>query len=1551
MITIIRDTLSRIAVVLLASMVGSIAGVQANTPEFSPVSHQHAEVQASSAITSRIPKGALPTVLNSISPGLPAAYDWQPLAGADDQPGQAYQAANADQQQGYRLVDGALELSLGDQYQHKHLLRFRLSGFGRAGDLQPVGAIEKTEFPNDNQLRQHYAGELEEWFVNSPVGLEHGFTLNQPPAGSDSQSVVVLALGVSGDLIPQVDADALGVSFLNSQGETLLGYRGLVAYDGTGQHLPVTMQQADSQIHLRVDVSGARYPVTVDPLFQTEIKLDAGSTKESYAYFGWSVAVDGNWMAVGAPYEDSGGLRDSGAVYLFRRSGLSWSLFTRKTADSLEASALFGMAVALSGNTLAVGAEYKDKGALTDAGAVYVFDYGRYCGFPVTYSCWDQRAELGAGTTYDDASDHFGISVDIEGDTLVVGAHQDEATGKSAINNTGVVYVFNRSAGSWNSGTQLVPVGSAAGDNVGYSVAISGSSIAFGARLDDAAGVSAGAVYIYTGAGSSWAAEYKVLGVAAGDQLGYSVDIDGKRMIAGAPYADPNALSLAGEAYIYYRHWNKQFSAYEWLKLTTLEPLQADNVNKDAELNDLFGFNVAIDLDSGGEGTGYALVSAPYNDDNDDQSGSAYLYADNGSGGSWGQIKKLTAHDAAGSDYYGKSVALDAKTAVIGAHYEDDKFINNGAAYVVGTQADSYLTLDLDRHAVLTSETVDASVQLVVGGVSPPDTALSGISIRLLVCNESDVACEDPLKTTTANTDDTGTADFFAFWIPRTAGYYRLVARVYSPATLPDYWEMPVGVGDIIVVQANAGAAVIIEGANVDPANNGEPSHNKTANRIYETLLQRGFTDDRIFYFNQQVGDPDRPGVDARADIAELDSWLLNDTHSLQNYLKDNPGPLHFFMVSHGDRHPTNGSGRFILNPGDGVTPEEIGSQDINGILNTLQALPGMANWPVAITLASCYSGAHIPDVSSLMGRGRVVVTSTMDDQQGYKGPLDSLDRIRGGSFFADEFLQELKQDLSYKQAFKNAAASTEAYTQQDDAVDSLAGQYIDNAMQNPLLDDNGDTAGTNNLSDTPGADGSIARDVYLGVGVWQPETKYIVAETQYLPAPDAINLGLFDLRENIDAVDVVIRPPGTTLLDDLDTEQSEADYIHESMTRFGNTNTFTLPFEFQKPGKWEIWYRPIINGKYVAVRHAVVYVSDGDFVNGPGAFNLLKPVNSAAHAKTRQLFDWEQSLDLSSGGNGPDAVTYKLLIASSNAATDGVLDAPLFSQDEIPSSLYYLGDRVLEDATTYYWQVIAIDSFGHQTPSDIWSFTTDDTNLVGGPLVGNILDSSTALGVDSALVQVNPSAAYSQEGGYFIVTDGIAGPNEATASKASYLNKTVGVVLSYNPSVSTEENFSLQQDAPDTDGDGLSDSFETSIGTNPNEIDSDFDGLNDDVEVGYDGNVGAYDPFHPTTNATGTDLDANSADTDQDGLTDDEEVNNSSDPLDDQSWPNYADGDLNGDGNVNAGDYLIANRIVLDLLMATPTHLAHGDMYPATPDGVINLSDLLLIQQAVIAP
>lgn len=142
----------------------------------------------------------------------------------------------------------------------------------------------------------------------------------------------------------------------------------------------------------------------------------------------------------------------------------------------------------------------------------------------------------------------------------------------------------------------------------------------------------------------------------------------------------------------------------------------------------------------------------------------------------------------------------------------------------------------------------------------------------------------------------------------------------------------------------------------------------------------------------------------------------------------------------------------------------------------------------------------------------------------------------------------------------------------------------------------------------------------------------------------------------------------------------------------------------------------------------------------------------------------------------------------------------------------------------------------------------------------------------------------------------------------------------------------------PDDDNDGLSDVDEAQFGTNPFLVDTDGDTLGDGDEV----NIHGSDPTL--------------MDTDSDGFDDDVEVAAGSDPNDDQSIPGVSSGDINGDGNVDAIDILLATRMSLGPLAPTTNQLLRGDVAPqvggvAVPDGAINISDLIVIQQWVFGP
>ena len=351
------------------------------------------------------------------------------------------------------------------------------------------------------------------------------------------------------------------------------------------------------------------------------------SNAEANDQFGYSVAISGDTLVVGASYEASsvsGGEADNsavstGAVYVFSRSGTTWSQQAFLKASNAEANDRFGWSVAISGDTLVVGAIGEASSATggeadnsaSSAGAAYVFNRSG--------TTWSQQAYLKASNA--EANDRFGLSVAISGDTVVVGAGVEDssATGGEADNSAssaGAAYVFSRNGTTWNQQAYLKASNAEANDRFGMSVAISGDTLVVGARLEDSSvsggeadnsASSAGAVYVFSRNGTTWGqqAYLKASNAEANDQFGYSVAISGDTLVVGAASeassvsggeAD-NSASLAGAAYVFSRSgttWSQQ--AY----------LKASN----AEANDRFGWEVAISGDTLVVGAGGEASSA-----------------------------------------------------------------------------------------------------------------------------------------------------------------------------------------------------------------------------------------------------------------------------------------------------------------------------------------------------------------------------------------------------------------------------------------------------------------------------------------------------------------------------------------------------------------------------------------------------------------------------------------------------------------------------------------------------------------------------------------------------------------------------------------------------------------------------------------------------------------------------------------------------------------------------------------------------------------------------
>ena len=344
------------------------------------------------------------------------------------------------------------------------------------------------------------------------------------------------------------------------------------------------------------------------PPFPTQAYLKASNTREN-AGFGYSVAVSGNTLVIGSPYESSGAtgvdgnqadtsVVDAGAVYVFVRENRLWRqqayLKASNTAappSPMTASQHFGYSVAISGDTIVVGAlgeasaasgvngDQTDRSANL-AGAAYVFVRVR--------GVWSQQAYLKPSNTA--AGQQFGDAVAISGDTIAVAACGESSNARGVNGNqtdtsafaAGAVYVFVRSGTIWSQQAYLKASNTAAFQQFGFAVAISGDTVVVGANGEssNATGVNgnqadnsapaAGAAYVFVRShfanGIFWTQEayLKASNAAAHQNFGVSVAASGDTLVVGAHFESSNALGVngnqadtsspgAGAAYVFVR--------------------------------------------------------------------------------------------------------------------------------------------------------------------------------------------------------------------------------------------------------------------------------------------------------------------------------------------------------------------------------------------------------------------------------------------------------------------------------------------------------------------------------------------------------------------------------------------------------------------------------------------------------------------------------------------------------------------------------------------------------------------------------------------------------------------------------------------------------------------------------------------------------------------------------------------------------------------------------------------------------------------------------------
>ena len=334
--------------------------------------------------------------------------------------------------------------------------------------------------------------------------------------------------------------------------------------------------QADNS----VSASGAVYVLTRVGGVWTQQAYIKASNPGSGDRFGSTIALSGDTLVIGTPQEDSnatgvGGSQadnsasGSGAVYVLTRTGGVWTQQAYLKASNTGASDSFGSSLALSGDTLVVGAFSEDSNATgiggnqadnsaLNSGAAYVFTR--------TGGVWTQQAYLKASNT--EASDSFGSSLALSGDTLAVGAPSEDSTATgvggnqadNSANASGAVYVFTRTGGVWTQQAYLKASNTEATDNFGQSVALSGDTLAVGTPNEDsnATGVggnqadnsasASGAAYVFTRTGGVWTqqAYLKASNAESFDLFGLNVVLDGDVLVVGALGEASNATGIGG---------------------------------------------------------------------------------------------------------------------------------------------------------------------------------------------------------------------------------------------------------------------------------------------------------------------------------------------------------------------------------------------------------------------------------------------------------------------------------------------------------------------------------------------------------------------------------------------------------------------------------------------------------------------------------------------------------------------------------------------------------------------------------------------------------------------------------------------------------------------------------------------------------------------------------------------------------------------------------------------------------------------------------------------
>ena len=329
--------------------------------------------------------------------------------------------------------------------------------------------------------------------------------------------------------------------------------------------------------------SGSVYIYHFNGVSWDEQKLIA-SDGELGDFLGVSVAISQNRVIAGAHYHGTE-MNGAGAAYIYEYNGSVWEE-TKLTASDAAAYDVFGLCVAIDGDTAVVGARYNDDNG-QDSGSIYIFEYNG--------TDWIETKITASNGM---AGDQFGSSVAVSGDYVVAGAFLSDALGMFS----GAAYIYKKTAKGWEE-TRLTASDGAANERFGSSMSVSGNRVVVGAP---SSGASQGSTYIYTFNGSSWD-EQKITASDGEDynHFGSAVSISGDYVSIGAYGDNENGIN-SGSTYIYH--------------LKAGSTVETKIIASDGREYQQFGISVCIDQDKVVVGATEEVTMR------DEYTGSAYVY-------------------------------------------------------------------------------------------------------------------------------------------------------------------------------------------------------------------------------------------------------------------------------------------------------------------------------------------------------------------------------------------------------------------------------------------------------------------------------------------------------------------------------------------------------------------------------------------------------------------------------------------------------------------------------------------------------------------------------------------------------------------------------------------------------------------------------------------------------------------------------------------------------------------------------------------------------------